>query len=52
MNKDEASDLRSLIERVKLTVLDQRNAVLAHEQASRNLEAFIIGLEQQKKDPQ
>lgn len=48
MTKAEGSDLRSLIERVKQTTLDQKMAVLAHEQASRNLESFLWGLEHSK----
>lgn len=45
MTKSEASDLRSLIDRVKQATLDQKMAVLAHEQASRNLENFLHTLE-------
>lgn len=45
MTQAEASDLRSLIERVKETAVGQRNAVLAHEDASRVLQNYIHFLE-------
>lgn len=46
ITKDQASDLESLIRNLRLRALEQQNATLAYDEASKKLSAYIWKLQQ------
>lgn len=49
ITKNQASDLSSLVSRVKETALQLKNAEYAHEKAQRDYDAFVWKLQQSEE---